>query len=75
MKSLSIEQYFDCSQREVVVDIAKIIYRKKGFDISGMSLMYLYESQHPEEQAILAMAEEIFTLFWGDTPDYDDEEQ
>ena len=73
-KSISIEQHFDCSQREIVIDIARIIYRRQGFDISEMPLMYLYESEHPQEKAILAMAEEIFSLFWGDSPDYDDEE-
>ena len=68
-------QTFDASQREIVVDIARLIYRMMGYDIRNKGIMYLYESQHPTEKAVLQTAEDIFEMFWGDIPDYDDEEE
>ena len=66
---------FDCSQREIVVDIANKIYRMMGYDAKQYGLMYFFESQHPTERAVLATAEDIFEMFWGDIPDYDDENE
>ena len=68
-------QTFDASQREIVVDIAARIYRMMGYDISNTSTMYLFNSQHPTERAVLQVAEDIFEMLWGDIPDYDDEEE
>lgn len=65
---------YDCTQREVVVDIANRIYKMMGHDTKQRGLMYFFESQHPTEKAVLATAEDIFEIFWGDIPDYDDEE-
>lgn len=65
---------YDCSQREMVIDIANRIYRMMGYDATDKGLMYFFDSQHPTEQAVLSTAEDIFEIFWGDTPDYDDED-
>lgn len=46
-----------------------------GYSAYGKDVMYFFESQHPMEQAALAAAEDIFEIFWGDIPDYDDEDE
>ena len=66
---------FGCTQREIVVDIARIIYAVTGHSIAGKDIMYLFSSEHPTEKASLFAAEEIFCMFWGDYPDYSDEEE
>lgn len=71
---MKIEQHFDCTQREAVLDIARIIYKTHGGTLPE-DPMYLFDSQHPTEQSVLYAAEQIFELFWGDSPDYDDEEE
>jgi hypothetical protein len=73
VKSMKIEQYFDCTQRELVVDIAGVIYRMQGCVLPENDLLYLWKSQHPTEQAILSVAERIFAMFHGDEPDYSDD--
>jgi hypothetical protein len=73
--STTFDATFDCTQREIVVDIAAIIYRTHGSEISDKDKGYLYRSQHPTEQAVLQAAEQIFELFAGDSPDYSDEDE
>lgn len=70
---MKIEQYFDCTQREIVVDIARVIYRLHGCNLPENDLLYLWKSQHPTEQGILYVAEQIFEMFHGDQPDYSDD--
>ena len=65
---------YDCTQRGIVVDIANRIYEAMGHNARKYGVMYFFESQHPQEQAALAAAEDIFEIFWGDSPDYDDED-
>lgn len=65
---------FDCTQREIVVDIANKIYRMMGYSASQYGTEYFFRSEHPTEQAVLAVAENIFEMFWGDSPEYDDDE-
>lgn len=72
--TVTINTQFDCTQRELVVDIATLIYRYMGYK-APERLSYFYESQHPTEKAVLAAAEEIFEMFAGDSPSYDDEEE
>ena len=67
-------QTYNCTQREMVVDIANRIYEATGHSARGKDLMYFFKSQHPQEKAVLAAAEDIFEIFWGDMPDYDDED-
>lgn len=71
---MRIEADFDCTQRELVQDIARLIYSTHGYQLPE-DLMYLWRSQHPTEIGVLAIAEEIFELFYGDSPDYSDEEE
>ena len=71
---MEIKADFDCTQRELVQDIARLIYRSHGGTLPE-ELMYLWKSQHPTERSVLAVAEEIFELFYGDSPDYSDEEE
>jgi hypothetical protein len=79
--TVTIAQKFDCTQRQMVVDIAEIIYRTHGCKLPKHSnnpvdptnLLYLYGSQHPTEQGCLAAAEYIFEMFYGDSPTYEDD--
>jgi hypothetical protein len=70
----SFNASFDCTQREIVVDIATLIYRTHGYEVQDKPLDYFFKSQHPTERACLAVAEEIFELFAGDSPSYDDDD-
>ena len=72
--SINFKASFDCTQRQIVVDIATTIYRSHGYEIKDKPIGYLFESQHPTERAVLAAAEEIFELFAGDSPSYDDDD-
>lgn len=63
----------DATQREVIHDIARLIYATHGCKLPN-DLFYLENSQHPTEIAVLAAAEQIFELLTGDTPDYSDDE-
>lgn len=67
--TVTINQQFDCTQTELVLDIARLIYRAEGYVLPS-DPEYLFRSQHPAEQRVLAVAEEIFELFYGDSPDY-----
>ena len=67
--TVTINQSFDCTQRELVVDIARAIYATHGFRLPE-EINYLFKSQHPTEKYVLAAAEEIF---YGDSPSYDDD--
>ena len=69
---MRIAQEFDCTQRQMVIDIAGLIYRTHGGRLPHDPL-HLWESRHPTEQAVLAVAEQIFEIFHGDSPDYSDE--
>lgn len=62
----------DCTQREFVTDLAKTIYRGLGY-IAPDKPDYFFDSQHPTEIAILAIAETIFEQLTGDTHSYDDD--
>jgi hypothetical protein len=72
--SINFKASFDCNQRQIVVDIATIIYRTHGYDIQAKPIGYLFDSQHPTERAVLAAAEAIFEMFAGDSPSYDDDD-
>ncbi|WP_446871199.1 hypothetical protein [Phormidesmis sp. 146-12] len=69
---MRIRAQFDCTQRELVVDIARLVYASHGYQLP-QDLMYLWRSQHPTEQGVLAVSEQIFEMFYGDSPDYSDE--
>lgn len=71
---LKINQQLDCTQRQAVIDIARIVYQTHGHRLPN-DPDYLWNSQHPTEQSVLRAAEEIFEIFWGDSPDYSDEEE
>jgi hypothetical protein len=67
---ITIDAQFDCTQRELVADMAGIIYQIYGF---GGDPMNLFSPQNPRDEAVLSAAEAIFALLTGDRPDYDDE--
>lgn len=73
--TLRVDTAFDVTQRELIVDIAACIYKTHDADIRGKDTNYLFESQHPTERACLMAAEDIYEIFFGDTPDYSDEEE
>ena len=73
-KGLQIQSQFDCTQRELVIDIARIIYRTHGGEMPP-DPTYLWRSQHSTEKGCLAAAEIIFEMFWGDSPTYQDEDE
>jgi hypothetical protein len=70
---MKIDHEFDCTQREIVIDIASIVYRSHGGELPLDDPLYLWRSQHPTEQNVLYTAEQIFELFHGDEPDYSDD--
>ena len=72
--TVNIEFHNDCTQRELVVDIARLIYQSLGYRLPDNNILYLFKSQHPLEQNVLSVAEEIFELFSGDGPSYDDDD-
>ena len=72
--SINFKASCDCNQRQIVVNIATIIYRSHGYEIQDKPLRYLFDSQHPTERAVLAAAEAVFELFAGDSPSYDDDD-
>jgi len=76
---MKITAEFDCTQKELVNDIAAIIYTSQGYgkaaEIITANPDYLFDSQHPAERSALAAAEQIFELFYGDSPDYSDDEE
>lgn len=74
IKEVAFSQNFDVTQREVVVEIAQKIYGAMGTDIRDFPLTYLFDSQTPQEIAILKAAEDIFEMFCGNRPTYDDED-
>jgi len=62
----------DATQRQVVTDIAHVIYKSQGY-AAPRDLDYFFKSKHPQERAVLAAAEAIYELFVGDSPSYDDD--
>jgi hypothetical protein len=64
----------DLTQRETVREIARIIYRNLGYVLPMENILYLWESKHPTEKAVLKSALDIFEMMTGDYPDYEDEE-
>lgn len=65
---------FYMTQRQLVVQVAEMIYNTHGSITEGKDLLYLFRSEHPTEINALLAAEQIFELFWGDSPDYSDDE-
>lgn len=68
---MTVEIHFttDCTQQELVHDLACIIYRRLGY-VAPQNVDYFLKSQHPTEIAVLAAAEDIFELLTADRPDY-----
>lgn len=56
---IKIEQHFDCTQKEFVEDLIRIICGKLGHKLPE-DPDYLFRSLHPTERAALHAAEEIF---------------
>lgn len=72
------ETCYDCTVKEVVFDIANIIYATHGHSLTyrgNRTLDYLLNSQHPTEQGVLKAAELIYELFFGDSPEYEEDEE
>lgn len=72
--TVSITANFDCTQRELVIDIAKQIYRLTGCK-SPENPEYFWGTQHPTAIDVRVIAEELFEMFAGDSPSYDDEDE
>jgi hypothetical protein len=72
--TVTVDRQWDVTQRQFVVDLARIIYRNIAGELPA-DINYLYRSQHPTEKAVLNAAEQIFEILTGDTPDYSDEEE
>lgn len=76
MNTVTITNQFDCTQRQLVSDIAEIIYNHIGYviPVGCKKEKYFFDSQRPMEVSALHAAEEIFELFYGDSPSYDDDD-
>lgn len=66
---MKINMEMNCTPLEFLEDLVNKIYGHKR-----MSLSYFLASQHPQEQQCLAVAEEIFEMVVGDSPEYADME-
>jgi hypothetical protein len=73
--TVTINASFDVTQREFIADIAWATYKQLGYTAPAPTedLDYFFRSQHPQEQAMVAIAEEIFEMLTGDSPSYDDD--
>lgn len=72
--TVTINAQFDCTQRQFVVDLARVVYAAMGYKLPN-EIEYLFDSQHPQEKAALLAAEEIFEMLTGDSPSYDDDDE
>jgi hypothetical protein len=70
--AVHIEQSFDCSHKELVTDIVRIICRHQGCVLADDPIRF-WQSKSPADISVLRTAEEIFELFFGDSPDYQEE--
>jgi len=62
----------DCTQQQVVQDIATIVLSTMGYVVPEGAIDPLHTSTNPRIRQAIAAAEEIFEIFWGDSPDYSD---
>ena len=72
--TVSINTSFDCTQRELVINIARRVYDSMGYTLPE-NPEYLWSTQHPTEISVRIIAEEIFGMFAGDSPSYEDEDE
>lgn len=72
--TMDIEPERSRTHHEVLEDIVNRIYQMhSGKGASKEPLSYFLNSQHPIEIDCLKAAEDIFEVFTGDSPDYDEE--
>ena len=64
----------DETQSQFVDALARRIYKALGYN-APINPNYLWESQHPTEQMMIQLSEEIFEVLTGDSPDYGDDEE
>jgi hypothetical protein len=63
---------FNGTQQQVVQDIATIVLSTMGYVVPDGAIDPLNTSTNPRIRQAVAAAEEIFEIFWGDSPDYSD---
>jgi hypothetical protein len=56
---MKIEQEFDATQREIVIDIARLLYRNHHGCTLPRDPLYLWKSQHPTERVVLATSAQV----------------
>ena len=66
---MKIETDLDCSSMELMEDLVNKLYGNL-FGTVRRPLSYFLESQDPREKSCLIVAESIFEMFVGDSPDY-----
>ena len=73
--TVTINTSFDVTQREFITDLAWIAYQNSGYKAPTRSENpnYFWDSAHPQERAMISLAENIFELLTGDSPSYDDD--
>jgi hypothetical protein len=69
---LTFNTTLDCTQQQVVQDIATIVLSTMGYAVPEGAIDPLHNSTNPRIRRAIAAAEEIFEIFWGDYPDYSD---
>ncbi|MEM6252262.1 MAG: hypothetical protein AAF821_05010 [Cyanobacteria bacterium P01_D01_bin.156] len=72
-QDITVNQTFNCTQRELVFDIAQKIYGTMRPNNGKLLLTDVFNKQNPEKFAIIKSAEAVFELFVGYPPSYDDE--
>jgi hypothetical protein len=70
--SITFNTTLDCTQQQVVQDIATIVLSAMGYVVPEGAIDPLHTSTNPRIRQAVAAAEEIFEIFWGDSPDYSD---
>lgn len=71
---MKIKMEFDCTEKELIRDIACKIYSIFGCNAFDKPVDYLMNSQHPTERTCWVLAEEIYEMFSGDSPEYLEED-
>lgn len=69
---MKIETQLNCTPLEFLEDLANRIYQMQS-GANRFPLSYFLDSEHPTEISCLKIAEDIFEMVTGNSPDYNDE--
>jgi hypothetical protein len=70
---VKINTEFEGSQRDLINKISRVIATGAGYEIARD--VDVVESMNPRSRHYCRVAEEVFEIFYGDSPDYSDEDE